>query len=359
MIILTNLNFNHNEIQNAVIHPLATAPANPVAGQIYYNSGTKKLMQYDGTNWKVVGTVVEASNTNGKIKIDGEDVTVYTLPAATSESLGGVKVGSGLSVENDGTINADGKLDKSGGTMTGAIAMGSNKITGLADGVNDGDAVNKGQLDAAKLGALKPSGSVTFANLPALSASVLNNLYNVTDAFTTTSDFVEGSGKSYPAGTNVAVINTGTTANPVYKYDAMTGVIDLSGYLPANGNASNTTAAFIAAGSRTLPSTGETLAVIFGKILKYLSDLKTVAFTGSYSDLSNKPTVPVLDTATLTTSLTTKSITATGATVVSVIVIDSVTHEQVLADVTINGKTVTVTVAATPTNALEIRVLSV
>jgi trimeric autotransporter adhesin len=34
-------------------------------------------------------------------------------------------------------------------TMNGDIAMGSNKVTGLADGTNPNDAVNKGQLDAA------------------------------------------------------------------------------------------------------------------------------------------------------------------------------------------------------------------
>ena len=39
------------------------------------------------------------------------------------------------------------KLDLAGGTMIGAIAMGDNKITGLADGVDDGDAINKGQFD--------------------------------------------------------------------------------------------------------------------------------------------------------------------------------------------------------------------
>lgn len=40
-------------------------------------------------------------------------------------------------------------LKLAGGTMAGAIAMGSNKITGLADGTNVGDAVNKGQMDTA------------------------------------------------------------------------------------------------------------------------------------------------------------------------------------------------------------------
>ena len=32
--------------------------------------------------------------------------------------------------------------------------------------------------------------------------------------------------------------------------------------------------------------------MLFGKIKKFFSDLKTVAFTGSYTDLSNKPTIP-------------------------------------------------------------------
>ena len=38
-------------------------------------------------------------------------------------------------------------LPLAGGTMTGAVAMGSQKITGLADGTASADAINKGQLD--------------------------------------------------------------------------------------------------------------------------------------------------------------------------------------------------------------------
>lgn len=62
--------------------------------------------------------------------------------------------------------------------------------------------------------------------------------------------------------------------------------------LESNGDGSNVTAAFTAASSRTNISTGEKLSVIFGKIAKFFSDLKTVAFTGSYNDLSDKPTIP-------------------------------------------------------------------
>jgi len=74
----------------------------------------------------------------------------------------------------------------------------------------------------------KAGGSTAFAALPAADAEHLGMVYNVTDAFTTTEGFTEGAGKSYPAGTNVAVVADGEG----YKYDAMSGFVDLSGYIP-------------------------------------------------------------------------------------------------------------------------------
>lgn len=67
---------------------------------------------------------------------------------------------------------------------------------------------------------------------------------------------------------------------------------DISGKLDKTGDASNTTVAFSAASARENVKTGEKLSVIVGKIAKWFADLKTVAFTGSYNDLSNKPTIP-------------------------------------------------------------------
>lgn len=64
-------------------------------------------------------------------------------------------------------------------------------------------------------------GSVAFANLPSnLTASMVGYVYNVTDDFTTTADFIEGAGKKYPAGTNVAIANVGTSLSPDMKFDA-------------------------------------------------------------------------------------------------------------------------------------------
>ena len=65
----------------------------------------------------------------------------------------------------------------------------------------------------------------------------------------------------------------------------------LDGKLEKTGDAGNVINTFTAASSRTNLTSGEKLSVSLGKIAKYFADLKTVAFTGKYSDLSETPTV--------------------------------------------------------------------
>ena len=57
------------------------------------------------------------------------------------------------------------------------------------------------------------------------------------------------------------------------------------------------TPTFTTAQSRNNLVSGEKLSVMLGKISKFFNDLKTVAFTGSYADLSNKPETTVIDWA--------------------------------------------------------------
>ena len=75
-------------------------------------------------------------------------------------------------------------------------------------------------IEGAVKGGVQPKGSIAFASLPAPSAANVGHMYDVTDAFTTTSAWVDGAGKNYPAHTNVYVVNpSGTT----YKWDALPG----------------------------------------------------------------------------------------------------------------------------------------
>lgn len=81
--------------------------------------------------------------------------------------------------------------------------------------------------------AIVPKGTRTFSQLAPstdLAAANLGFMWNISDAFTTTSDFAEGAGHSIPAGANVYVANVGTAAEPSYKYDIFQGMYDLSGY---------------------------------------------------------------------------------------------------------------------------------
>lgn len=60
--------------------------------------------------------------------------------------------------------------------------------------------------------------------------------------------------------------------------------------LDKTGDASNVTTGFTTATTRSNLTTKEKLSISLGKISKWFSDLKTVAFSGNYNDLSNKPT---------------------------------------------------------------------
>ena len=76
----------------------------------------------------------------------------------------------------------------------------------------------------------------------------------------------------------------GITSALVTTWNTVTNKLDKT------GDASNVTNTITTASTRANLSTGEKLSISLGKIAKWFSDLKTVAFSGSYNDLSNKPT---------------------------------------------------------------------
>ena len=111
--------------------------------------------------------------------------------------------------------------------------------TALANGNDPYQTQSEVQAEIASQisGAYKPQGSVAFANLPTLTSSIEGYVYNVTDAFTKTADFVEGAGHNYPAGTNVVCVEHGPG---VFKWDCLTGAVDLSAYWTSVSGKANT-----------------------------------------------------------------------------------------------------------------------
>lgn len=168
-------------------------------------------------------------------------------------------------------------------------------------------------ISAATAGALIPSGTVAFENLP--TEPQVGYMYNISNSFVTDDRFAEGPGIQYNPGANVYWTKDG-------QWDVMIGVqvtgvkgaaesfyrqgnVNLT---PANiglGNVPNVTTndqtpTFTQAAARENIASGNKLSVIFGKIMKWFADLKTVAFSGSYTDLTNKPTIPTVGNGTVT-----------------------------------------------------------
>jgi hypothetical protein len=93
-----------------------------------------------GSNITISGSTISATDTtyseatasaaglmssSDKTKLNGiaTGANNYTLPAATASTLGGIKVGSGLSVTSDGTLSASGGSSGGGVTRDEAVAF--------------------------------------------------------------------------------------------------------------------------------------------------------------------------------------------------------------------------------------------
>lgn len=150
-----------------------------------------------------------------------ENANNYSLPTASAETLGGVKVGAGLTI-------TQGVLSATGGGTADAVEWTNvlNKPTTLS-GYGITDAYTKLEVDGKLSSVYKPAGAVYFASLPTPSASNLGNVYSMLDAFTTDERFVASEPTPYPIGTNVVVIQVDGS----YYFDILAGFVDLSGYL--------------------------------------------------------------------------------------------------------------------------------
>ena len=85
---LSNFDLCQNELQNAVLQNLATAPNNPKMGQIFFDSASSKFYGYNGTAWVDLGQVLTGASIVSLINASSSILDDNNLSAAAQDAIG-------------------------------------------------------------------------------------------------------------------------------------------------------------------------------------------------------------------------------------------------------------------------------
>lgn len=66
------------------------------------------------SNDSIIGSIEEKENLTGSLNNSGVLIQTYTLPVASANTLGGIKVGANLTIDKDGTLNANASSNEGG-----------------------------------------------------------------------------------------------------------------------------------------------------------------------------------------------------------------------------------------------------
>ena len=212
---LNNINLSKNELQNGVIHKLALPPANPVDGQVYYDTSDDKLYVRAGGAW------VNA--------LSQGDVTGITSGTSTTLSISS---GTGpipqISVLTD-TIAAGGEKLATAAQIVEYVASISSGVTSV--GTGDSNTISIGGSASAP----------TVATVTAAIADGGVNLATGDQIHTFVTDFGYttnvGTVTSVAAGTGIVLSGT-TTVNPTValRYTGASNYIESASAATAEGS---------------------------------------------------------------------------------------------------------------------------
>lgn len=231
---LDNVDLKNNELQNAVVQNLATAPASPKEGAVFYdsNTGVKVVKYWNGSEW----VITDARKLSNAIQLaalvniasatllgnnSGASGAPQALTPAQAKTLLAIAAGdvSGLTA----AIQAV-RLDQMAAPIN-PVAFNGQRATGVADPTSAQDAATKAYVDAQAQGSaagIDPKEAVRAATTA-----------NITLSGTQTVD-----GVALAAGARVLVKNQTTASeNGIYVVaaGAWTRPADASGSNLTNG----------------------------------------------------------------------------------------------------------------------------
>lgn len=205
-LVLVNLDMNKNQLLQAVMQA-GDAPANPTAGQFYYNTTEKHAYVYNGTAWELMGNVtsvvdadfdpnstnaiqnkvvstqlvksLDSTSTDSACTIkgkaaNGSEITSAEIPAATDSVYGVVKVD--LALKTDSVNPVQNKVINSAlgdkADKREAVKMNSFKANQTSNGID----IIYDSVDTIDVGNFTISGATDSAyGVVKLDASVTQN----------------------------------------------------------------------------------------------------------------------------------------------------------------------------------------
>lgn len=135
---LTPINLNKNELQNAVVQNLGSAPTSPVKGQLYMDTGVNKLFWWDGTQWVAAMDAGASTVYNQLIRVNNAPMTQRN--AINFINTAGINMGTADDAANNETevfptLNWSGSVTPSS-TFGQASAVGTSTVAARSDHVH-------------------------------------------------------------------------------------------------------------------------------------------------------------------------------------------------------------------------------
>jgi len=281
---VTGINLNKNELQNARIQNLSTAPSSPVAGQIYFDTTTNVLYFYNGTEWvpasgstEVIQDVIGSSVSGGTgltaTYNDGTGVTTLDLDS-TAVTAG--NYGTTAAKTASFTVDAQGRLTAA---SEQDIQIATSQVTNLEEFIDDtvGDSVAGLVKEGEGIDVTYDdnAGTLTIAAEDATSSNKGIASFNSTD-FTVTSGAVTLNAERVEDIVSNLVIG-GTGIDATYNDGAGSLTIDIDSTVTTNSGSQTLT-------NKTL-STGTTLSADLNANNQKITNLATPTSSG---DAANK-----------------------------------------------------------------------